>query len=34
MALAFLKSLMDINFTTESQRKRLIQRFVKKSSSI
>lgn len=30
MALAFLKSLMDINSTIESQRKRLIQRFVKK----
>ena len=30
MALAFLKSLMDMNSTTESQRKRLIQRFVKK----
>lgn len=30
MALAFLKSLMDMNSTTELQRKRLIQRFVKK----
>ena len=30
MALAFLKSLMDINSTIESQRKRLLQRFVKK----
>ena len=30
ISLAFLKSLMDINSTTELQRKRLIQRFVKK----
>lgn len=34
MALAFLKSLMDMNITTKSQRKRLIQRFVKKWQSI
>ncbi|MBP5551246.1 MAG: hypothetical protein J6X93_04280 [Bacilli bacterium] len=34
MLLAFLKSLIDMNSNTESQKKRLIQRFVKKSSSI